>query len=54
MTTPARWRSVMTPKEARELEAAKQARDAARGRYKATYERLKNRCLQRLRRQEGK
>lgn len=45
---PAVWRKKMTPAEARELDLAKQARDASNESYKAVYRRLKNRCIQRL------
>lgn len=45
----AAWRKEMTEGEARELALAERAREAANDQYKAVFSRLKNRCIQRLR-----
>lgn len=47
---PAKWRAVMTPAERRELQRAIEKKDNASQQYYAVLLRLKNRCIQRLRR----
>ena len=45
----AAWRKEMNEREARELELAERARDAAADQYNAVFKKMKNRCIQRLR-----
>lgn len=46
---PAVWRQKLTPSEAKELELAERTKRAAVEQYNAVFQRLKNRCIQRVR-----
>ncbi len=46
---PAVWRKELTPAEQRELDLAEAAKSAAVDQYNAVFQRLKNRCIQRVR-----
>ena len=46
---PAVWRKELTPAEAKELELAERTKRAAVEQYNAVFQRLKNRCIQRVR-----
>ena len=46
---PAVWRKELSPPEVRELELAERTKSAAVEQYNAVFQRLKNRCIQRVR-----
>lgn len=51
---PAKWRSEMTDAERRKIAALKAKRDTAAGEYNSELARVKNRCVQALRRKAEK
>lgn len=51
---PAVWRKELTHSEAKELELAERTKKAAVEQYNAVYQRLKNRCIQRVRAKAAK
>lgn len=51
---PAAWRKEMSDAEERELELAERTKKVATENYNAVFQRLKNRCIQRLRAKAAK